>query len=79
MRSWLPSNKVAAVLVVMGICFPVHGKAAALPLVTDGTSVFQIVIGPEAEEPERFAADELSRYLFEMSGARLPFGMNAGQ
>lgn len=45
-----------------------------LPLVEDGTSAYGIVLADGAAEPEQFAARELSRYLFEMSGARLPVG-----
>jgi hypothetical protein len=41
-------------------------------LVTDGESAYRIIVLKDAAEPERFAARELSRYLFEISGARLP-------
>ena len=43
-----------------------------LVLVRDGRAQASIVVGGEAPEPERFAAEELSRYVREISGAELP-------
>ncbi|MBI4026612.1 MAG: DUF4838 domain-containing protein [Verrucomicrobia bacterium] len=43
-----------------------------LSLISKGRSSYVISIRKNAEEPERFAAEELSRYLHQISGARLP-------
>ena len=44
----------------------------SLKLVKDGKSSFSICVSPEASPSERRGADELQRFLFEMSGAKLP-------
>jgi len=43
-----------------------------LPLIQNGRSNYVITIRRPATEPERFAAEELSRYLHEIAGAKLP-------
>jgi hypothetical protein len=47
------------------------GEKDALTLIGGGASVYCIVTAPDAPEPERFAADELGRYLSQMSGVQL--------
>jgi hypothetical protein len=47
-------------------------SAGAVPLVKNGKSDYSICIAPDAPPAERRAADELQRFLLEMSGARLP-------
>jgi len=51
--------------------------AVALTLVEDGRPASTIVIGAKASVPERFAADELQKYLKEMSGAEVPIVTDA--
>jgi hypothetical protein len=46
--------------------------AAPLELVKEGRSRYRICVGQEASPSERHAADELQRFLAEMSGAKLP-------
>lgn len=43
-----------------------------LSLISKGHSPYVISIRKNAEDPERFAAEELSRYLYQIGGARLP-------
>ncbi|MBL8218275.1 MAG: DUF4838 domain-containing protein, partial [Bryobacterales bacterium] len=45
---------------------------SAVPLVKQGTSQYRIVLSAEAIPAEKRAAEELQRFLEEMSGARLP-------
>ena len=47
-------------------------RGSGLDLVADGKSDYRIVIPAAAEAPERFAAEELSRYLAQITGVRLP-------
>jgi hypothetical protein len=44
----------------------------AVTLVDQGRSVYSICTGSEAPAPERRAAEELQRFMEQMSGARLP-------
>ena len=46
--------------------------AANLRLVENGKSNYSIVIAPTASQSERHGAEELQKFLEEMSGARLP-------
>jgi hypothetical protein len=46
--------------------------AAAVPLVTNGRSPYSICLDPQSSPSEQHAADELQRFLEQMSGARLP-------
>lgn len=43
-----------------------------LTLVEGGASTYSIVVSPSASAPERFAAQELQRYLSELSSVKLP-------
>ncbi len=52
--------------------------AAPLELVRNGRSSYKISIGREASPSERHAAEELQRYLEEMSGAKLPIVTEEG-
>lgn len=45
--------------------------AARLQLVADGQTDYSIVIPPEPSPAEKLAADELSKYLEQMSGAKI--------
>ena len=51
---------------------PLFAEASTLTLAKDGKSNYRIVLVENASETEKFAAEELSRYLSEMSGVRLP-------
>jgi hypothetical protein len=65
---------------VVGLCLLLLGlpgaraaeQSQAVVLVADGKPECRIVVAKDAAEPERFAASELSRYVQEMSGGRLP-------
>jgi hypothetical protein len=50
---------------------------ADLTLVSNGQSHYRIVLPADALPSERYAAEELQRYLERMSGARLPIGSDA--
>ena len=50
----------------------VSGFAANIKLVENGKSSYSIVIAPDASQSERHGAEELQKFLEEMSGARLP-------
>lgn len=58
-----------ALAVAVGAAVPACADAT---LVRSGKPVAQIVVRPDAAEPERFAAGELQRYVRQMSGAELP-------
>ncbi len=47
-------------------------EAAALPLATDGTSPYVIVLPDEATAPEETAARELQEHIERVTGATLP-------
>jgi hypothetical protein len=48
------------------------GAPGGITLVKNGSSPYRIALSPQAGPSERRAADELQRFLGEMSGARLP-------
>jgi hypothetical protein len=48
------------------------GARADLTLANKGQSPYQIIIAAEAIQSERYAAEELQRYLEKIAGARLP-------
>ena len=50
----------------------VSGLAANIRLVENGKSNYAIAIAPDASESERHGAEELQKFLEEMSGARQP-------
>src|SRR5580700_6828990 len=55
------------------LCALAVGCFAANPrLVENGKSKYSIVIAPDASQSERRAAEELQKFLEQMSGARLP-------
>ena len=61
------------VLAVFGVMGAVAaGGIDELKLVERGWSDYRIVVGQDAAAPERYAADELQRWLEEMSGVELP-------
>jgi len=47
-------------------------QAGSLILIEHAHPRYRIVVSPKATEPERFAADELNRYLNQMGAAELP-------
>ena len=52
--------------------------AAPLVLVKDGRSTYSICLGRDASPSEKHAAEELQRFLAEISGARLPIIADEG-
>jgi hypothetical protein len=58
---------VVAVFLVSGVA-----ASAALTLASNGKSPYQIVLATNAIPSERYAAEELQRYVAKMTGARLP-------
>ncbi len=54
------------------LCLSVIGKGAPLPLTKEGKTSYQIVVAQDASEAERFAAEELSRYLKMITGVTFP-------
>jgi len=61
-------RKAIGLLCALAISCP----AANLRLVQNGKSSYSIVIAPDASQSERHGAEELQKFLEEMSGARLP-------
>jgi hypothetical protein len=57
---------------------PLLATAASLELVTEGRSAYKITLGREASPSERHAAEELQRFLEEISGTRLPIVVEEG-
>lgn len=56
------------------LAFPVQG---AITLAEKGKSEYRIVISASAIASERYAADELQRYLERMTGARFPLALDS--
>ena len=52
--------------------FSLSASGASLILTQNGKSAYSIVIAPGASPSERHGAEELQRFLEEISGARLP-------
>lgn len=65
---------IPAILLAQLLCHSdsLYAASAALSLVRDGASSYSICISTNAPAPERRAAEELQRFLQEISGARLP-------
>jgi hypothetical protein len=59
------------------LCLP--AARAEVVLVRKGRPSAQIVVSPKAAAPERFAAEEIRRYVAQMSGARLPLASEAAK
>src|SRR5205814_4116828 len=51
---------------------------AAITIVDQGKSPYRLVIAGDAIPSERYAAEELQRYLEKISGANLPIVSDAG-
>lgn len=66
-----------AVLAVGVLGSGLPARAGELVLAEGGKSAFQIVIAQEAPPSTRYAAEELQRFLEEISGARLPMVTDA--
>jgi len=61
-------RKAISLLCASAVCC----LAANLRLVENGKSDYSIVIAPDASQSERHGAEELQKFLEQMSGARLP-------
>jgi hypothetical protein len=57
--------------------FPMSWWSGAPPLVKRGKSVYTIVVGESCSPSERYAAEEFSRFIKEISGAALPIKTDA--
>src|ERR1051325_9464804 len=68
LRSKARIGVIATLLLVAGL----DPTAAALTLAAKGKSSYRIVIATNAPASERYAAEELQRYLEKLSGAKLP-------
>src|SRR2546427_1138858 len=62
-------NKIGLLL---GAAWALVAAAQPLKLVHDGKSTYSIVISTDASPSEKHGAQELQKFLEEMSGARLP-------
>jgi len=70
-------KQLLALACVLRVLLAAAPAAAGLPgdadaVVADGKSAYQIVVPQQATPVERKAADELARYVRQMSGAALP-------
>jgi hypothetical protein len=59
-------------LVIAGLILMAHAGAAELVLCNKGKSSYRIVVATNAIPSERYAAEELQRYLQRISGTKLP-------
>jgi hypothetical protein len=76
-KSW---RRVLAVAVLIGSLSRVAtATGKEIDLVENGTSAYAIVIAADAPRPVRTAAEELQRYIREISGAVLPITAAASQ
>ena len=62
---------VVALMVVM-MAVVMNTRASAFPLVKDGVTKHTIVVSKDASPSEKHGAEELQRFIKEMSGATLP-------
>src|SRR3989442_13807015 len=69
-------KSVVIVALLISVC-SVESRAA-LTLANNGASRYHIVISANAIPAERYAAEELQRYLERLSGAKLPIVTDAG-
>ncbi len=67
-----------AILILIALLLSSMAFAAPPKVAVEGKSAFVIVIGPAADPTERYAAEELQKYLQLMTGAKLPIGTDAG-
>src|SRR3954451_12096753 len=61
-----------SILFILSTAFAIPQLARAETIVRQGKSRHVILISPKADPVERFAADELQRYIALISGAKLP-------
>ena len=61
-----------ALALILLFLYPVSLRAAGLTLTAGGKSPYTIVLSGEGSSSERRGAEELQRFLEQMSGARLP-------
>lgn len=74
-RSTAGHDMFSRCLILLLLCsapWPLANVVAGMTLVKDGEPACTIVIAPGAGQQERFAAEELQRYLQKMSGAETP-------
>lgn len=64
--------RISTVILVWNLVLTAASLRGDITLCENGRSPYQIVIASGAIAPERFAAEELQRYLASMTGARLP-------
>src|SRR6266542_6289821 len=66
-------------LAVLGLAVVLNASAWAAPTIAEkGKSRYRLVIAADAIPSERYAAEELQRYLEKISGASLPIVSDAG-
>ena len=75
-KTRFPHWRIWASAIVMAFAAGVSGLSAAT-LIDQGKSRYRIVVSAVAIPSERYAAEELQRYLERMSGARLPIVTDA--
>ena len=77
--SQLPSVQIFTVLSAWVLASLAATLRAEITLVENGQSPYRIVVASSASASERFAAEELQRYLEKISGARLPIVPDNGE
>src|SRR4051812_25018413 len=65
-----------SILFILSTAFAVPQLVRAETIVRQGKSRHVILISPKADKVERFAADELQKYIALISGAKLPIVTN---
>ncbi len=69
---WKQVSRVVIVLCLSLLSMPLPGAVQTLNLVRKGISSYSICLAAEASPSERRGAEELQRFLEEMSGSKLP-------
>src|SRR6476620_11048652 len=70
-------KRLILVLAIPAACGLAAESAKYLMLAAGGRSEYTIVVAPQAQLPERFAAQELQKYIHQISGVILPIADHA--
>ena len=77
-RGWMAGVVVAMVVGGLEWCAGRESRGAEeIVLASEGRSDYAIVVANDAAVPEKFAAEELQKYLMQISGVRLPLAGRA--
>jgi len=72
-------HRILNVAVLLGMFSAISTSGSDLKLVQNGKSRYQIVVASDAIPSERYAAEELQRYVEKITGARIPIVADAAK